>query len=113
MSKEIPKMPKEGLMLPFFDKPEDIPPDMASSDKAVVEKLGAEVQPYLLQLIAKHKVNDINREGYRKMLPQERGWLEMFYIHGKVVLVAKYWVEDGGIKYLISLPGDKEGIIQS
>ena len=25
MSKEIPKMPKEGLMLPFFDKPEDIP----------------------------------------------------------------------------------------
>jgi len=101
-----PDIPKE-VILPFFDKEEDVPSDMATSDIATLNKLNAEIDVYKYRLIVDHNVNDINREGHRKMIPQPNGWVEMYYIHGNLVIVVKVWAEQGGLQYLVSHPKAK------
>ena len=107
-----PYIPKEGIVLPFFDTA----PKTANESREVkgaIERMTNAVDKYLNRLILNHRVNDINKECCRRMIPKPDGWLEKYFIHGKCVLVTQFITAGDNADFVISEPQKKDNQFQA
>ena len=108
-----PNLPAKGIILPFFDKDESIPPGMTDENVKTMNDIKGKVNEYLGKLLKKYHVNNIYQEGMRKLIPKDDGWLELHFIHGKCVLASRFLIKDGQMAFLVHEPNTKQDLFRS
>jgi len=103
-----------NILMPFFDDDRAYLPGGDENDRKRFKEIVDNINLNLREILASENVNNIDDECLHKMFPDLNGWIEIWWVHGKAVMITKHYVEDGLAYLYLSTKDDAiDAVIQS
>ena len=100
--------------MPFFDNDEAYLPGGDENDRERFKEIVDKINLDLREILESKHVDNIDDECLHKMFPDLNGWIEIWWVLGKVVMIAKHYVEDGeAFLYLSTSDEDIDAVVES